>query len=68
MGKKPGKLSKYKRDDFVIEGNDKTYLKTRVVVSFKPIKKHKILPVFNMDKKPFTPAFFIPILYSSLED
>ncbi len=68
MGKKSGKLTKYKRDDFVIEGNDKTYLKDRVVVSFKDIKKHQILPVFNMDKKPFTPAFFIPTLYSPLED
>lgn len=68
MGKKTGKLSKFKKDDFVMEGNDKTYLKERVVVSFKPIKKQKILPAFNMDKKPFTPAFFIPILYSALED
>ena len=27
MGKKYGKSTKYRRDDFVIEGNDKTFLK-----------------------------------------
>lgn len=68
MGKKAQKKRKQSTYDFVLAGNAHTYIKNEIIVSFKPIKKHKIFPIFNHDRKPFTPAFFIPALYSLSDD
>lgn len=68
MGKKNQTAKRASKFDLVFQGNDRTHYKEKLIVSFKPIKKQPILPVFNQDKKPFTPAFYLPALYNPSDD
>ena len=68
MGKRNQNTKRGGKFDLILQGNENTYMKEKVIVSFKPIKKHQILPVFNKDKKPYTPAFYVPALYNAADD
>ena len=49
---------------FILKGRKGTYIRNKIEVDFTPIKYDLTIPIFNKDRKYYTPSFIIPRLYT----